>query len=219
MSAENSPDIRVIVIEDQRDIRAGLAALIGGTPGFRCVGSFRSMEDALSSGTDEAPGAALLDIGLPGMSGIEGIPKLLEKYPLLPILILTVFDDDDRIFRALCAGACGYLLKRTPPAQLLEGIRQAVNGGSPISPEIARRVVMLFREFAPPRAREDCALTARETRVLELFVEGHNYKTAAAELGVSINTVSYFTRQIFRKLQVHSKSEAVAAALRNRLVG
>ena len=213
----NHSEIRVLVVEDQREIREGLSVLINGTPGYRCCGSCRSMEDALGRIGLAVPDVALLDIGLPGMSGIEGIPLLRAKFPALLILMLTVYDDDDRVFGALCAGACGYLLKRTAPGKLLECIREVKNGGAPITPEIARRVVHLFREFAPPRV-PDCRLSPQEMKVLELLVEGHNYKTAAAELGVTVNTISFHTRRIFDKLHVHSKSEAVARALRTGLV-
>lgn len=159
----------------------------------------------------------LNDIGLPGMSGIEGIKILKERHPDLLILMLTVYDDDERIFDAMCAGASGYLLKKTPPLKLLESLREAHQGGAPMSPEVARRVIALFREIRPPE-RADYELTPHETRLLKLFVAGHNYKTAAAELGVSVHTVSFHLRSIYDKLQVHSKSEAVAKALQNRIV-
>jgi DNA-binding NarL/FixJ family response regulator len=159
----------------------------------------------------------LTDIGLPGMSGIEGIPHLRERFPQLPILALTVYDNDDKIFDALCAGATGYLLKNTAPARLLEAIREAVEGGAPMSPEVARRVVKLFREFRPPE-RAQHQLTPHETDLLKLLVEGHNYKTAAHHLGISTNTVSFHLKNIYQKLQVHSKTEAVAKALRERLI-
>ena len=209
--------IKVAIIEDRREIREGLAMLINGTEGFRCCGSYRSMEEALDNIGRELPDVVLNDIGLPGMSGIEGIAILKERYPNLLLLMLTVYDDDERIFDAMCAGATGYLLKKTPPARLLESLKEAVGGGAPMSPEVARRVIALFREIRPPE-RADYALTPHETRLLKLFVEGHNYKTAAAELGVSVHTVSFHLRSIYEKLQVHSKSEAVAKALRNRLV-
>jgi DNA-binding NarL/FixJ family response regulator len=131
--------------------------------------------------------------------------------------MLTVYDDDDRIFEALCAGASGYLLKKTSPARLLESLEEAVAGGAPMSPEVARRVIRLFRDIRPPD-KCDYHLTPHETRLLKLLVEGHNYKTAAVELNVSIHAVSFHMRSIYEKLQVHSKSEAVAKALRNRLV-
>jgi DNA-binding NarL/FixJ family response regulator len=209
--------IKVAIVEDRREIREGLETLIGGTEGFRCTGSFRSMEEALARIGHDLPDVVLNDIGLPGMSGIEGIRILRERHPGLQVLMLTVYDDDDRIFDAICAGACGYLLKKTPPARLLESLQEAVAGGAPMSPEVARRVISLFREIRPPE-RADYDLTPHETRLLKLFVEGHNYKTAAAELGVTVHTVSFHLRSIYDKLQVHSKTEAVAKALRDRLV-
>jgi DNA-binding NarL/FixJ family response regulator len=209
--------IKVAIIEDRREIREGLAMLISGTEGFRCSGAYRSMEEALDKIGFDMPDVVLNDIGLPGMSGIDGIKLLKERHPDLIILMLTVYDDDERIFDAMCAGASGYLLKKTPPARLLESLKEAVAGGAPMSPEVARRVISLFREIRPPE-RADYDLTPHETRLLKLFVDGHNYKTAAAELGVSVHAVSFHLRNIYDKLQVHSKSEAVAKALQNRLV-
>jgi DNA-binding NarL/FixJ family response regulator len=209
--------ITVVAIEDQKEIREGLALLIDATEGFTCVGRYRSMEEALAGIGPTGPDAALVDIGLPGMSGIQGIKLLKERYPAIAPLVLTVYGDDQRIFAALCAGACGYLLKKTPPARLLEGLREAVEGGSPMSPEVARRVVALFREIRPPEDA-DYSLTPHETRLLRMMVEGHNYKTAAKEFGVTTHAISFHMRRIYEKLQVHSKSDAVAKALRNRLV-
>jgi DNA-binding NarL/FixJ family response regulator len=209
--------IKVAIIEDERDIRECLCVLINGTAGYACTGTYRTMEEALEKIPRQMPDVVLSDIGLPGMSGIDGVRILKERYSNLLILMLTVYDDDDRIFDAMCAGACGYLLKKTPPARLLESLKEAAAGGAPMSPEVARRVIALFREIRPPE-RADYHLTPHETRLLKLFVEGHNYKTAAAELGVSVNTVNFHVRSIYDKLQVHSRSEAVAKALRNRLV-
>jgi DNA-binding NarL/FixJ family response regulator len=208
--------IKAAIVEDQRDIREGLAMLINGTAGYRCAGSYRSMEEALDRIKTDPPDVVLCDIGLPGMSGIEGIRILKERHPDLSLLMLTVYDDDDRIFDALCAGACGYLLKRTSPTRLLESLKEAVTGGAPMSPEVASRVITLFREIRPPE-RADYELTPHESRLLKLLVEGYNYTTAAEELGVSYNTVKFHMRRIYEKLQVHSKSEAVAKALRERL--
>ena len=209
--------IKAAIVEDQTDIRSGLTVLINGTPGYRCTGSYRSMEEALAGIASNTPDVVLCDIGLPGMSGIEGIRILKERYPTLSLLMLTVYDDDERIFDALCAGASGYLLKRTAPARLLESLREAVSGGAPMSPEVATRVVAVFREIRPPE-RADYDLTPHESRLLKLLVDGHNYTTAAEELSVSYNTVKFHMRQIYAKLQVHSKSEAVAKAMRERLV-
>ena len=212
------PDIiKIAVVEDIRDIREGLATLINFTEGFTCAGSYRSMEEAIPSLRHRVPDVLLSDIGLPGMNGIEGIKIIKEKFPEMTVLMLTVYDDDERIFDALCAGASGYLLKRTSPAKILENIREAVSGGAPMSPEVAMRVIKLFREVRPPE-KVDYDLTPHETRLLKLLVEGYNYTTAAEELGVSYNTIKFHMRHIYEKLQVHSKSEAVAKALQNRLV-
>jgi DNA-binding NarL/FixJ family response regulator len=209
--------IRAAIVEDEADIREGLAELIDATEGYRCTGRFRTMEDALARIEADLPDVALVDIGLPGMSGIKGIRILKERFPSLHALMLTVYDDDERIFDALCAGATGYLLKKTPSDRLLASLREAVEGGSPMSPEVARRVVELFRQVRPPESAE-YGLTPHETRILRMFMEGHNYKTAAAELKVSVNTVAFHVKNIYSKLQVHSKSEAVAKALKAGLI-
>src|SRR5260370_26123751 len=171
------------------------------------------MEEALASLGRDLPDVALVDIGLPGISGIEGIRLLNDRYPGLPVLVLTVYNDDERIFEAMCAGACGYLLKKTPRARIVECIREVLDGGAPMSPEVARRVVELFRQFRPPHD-SGYQLTVQELPLLALLADGHHYKTAARELGISINTVSSHMPHIYEKLQVHSKSEAVAKALR-----
>jgi DNA-binding NarL/FixJ family response regulator len=207
----------VAIIEDDRRIRDGLGTLINGTSGYRCRLMFRSMEEALAHTWSEVPDVALVDIGLPGMSGIEGLARLRERYPTVALLMLTVYEDDDRIFEALCAGASGYLLKKTPPNKLLECLAEVLRGGAPMSPEVARRVLRLFREIRPP-ARVEYDLTPHELRLLKLLVEGHNYQSAAAELGVTFSTINFHMQNIYGKLQVHSKSEAVAKALRQRLV-
>src|SRR5579863_3430115 len=175
------------------------------------------MEEALDKIGHNVPDVVLVDIGLPKMSGIEGIRLLKASYPKLPLMMLTVYDDDKRIFDAMCAGACGYLLKKTPPARLLESLKEAVTGGAPMSPEVARRVIALFREIRPPDG-VNYHLTPHEIRLLKLLVTGYNYKTAAVELDVSVNTIRFHMRSVYDKLQVHSKSEAVAKALRDHIV-
>ncbi len=209
--------LKVAIIEDQPTIRESLQILIGRTEGFRCNGAYDSMEAALARIAGDLPDVALVDIGLPGMSGIEGIRELKKRFPEMTLVMMTIYDDDKRIFDALCAGACGYLLKKTPPARLLESLREAAGGGSPMSPEVARRVVSLFREIRPSEDAP-CQLTPHEIRLLKLLVEGHNYKTAAAELNLSVNTIRFHMKSIYGKLQVHSKSEAVAKGLRQRIV-
>lgn len=214
---ERAHPIAVAIVEDLRDLREGLAVLVNGTPGFRCSGAYGTIEEALEAIDAALPDVVVTDLGLPGMSGTEGIKIVRERHPDLPVIALTVHDEDEEVFRALCAGACGYLLKTTPPARLLESVREVVEGGAPMSPQVARRVVKLFREFRPPE-RAECRLTPQEKELLRLLVEGHHYKTAAEAMGISKNTVSFHMRNVYAKLEVHSKSEAVARALRDRLV-
>ena len=209
--------IRVAIIEDERDLREGLRSLINFTPNFKCVGDYRSMEDALRHIYLFQPDLVLTDIGLPNMNGIEGTRILREKYPDLPIIVLTVHDENDKIFQAICAGANGYLLKNTQPTSIIAAINDVLNGGSPMSPSVATRVVNLFRQFAPPE-KSDVYLTEQERKILKMLTDGHHYKTVAFELNISNSTVSFHITNIYQKLQVHSKSEAVAKALREGLV-
>ncbi len=209
--------IRVAIIEDERDIREGLRSLVNFTPDFKCVGDYRSMEEALRTIYLSPPDLVLTDIGLPNMNGIEGTRLMREKFPDLPIIVFTVHDEDDKIFQALCAGANGYLLKNTPPDVIINSINEVIGGGSPMSPNVARRVVNLFRKFAPPE-KSEIYLTEQEKKILKMLTEGHHYKTVAFELEISTSTVSFHINNIYEKLQVHSKTEAVAKALRESLV-
>jgi len=209
--------IRVAIIEDDRSTREGLGILINGTPGYRCVGTYRSVEEALRLIGLKLPDVLLLDIHLPGMSGSEGVSVLLEKYPTLQILMLTIYAEEDLVFESICNGACGYLLKKTPPAKLLDAIREAQEGGSPMTPEIARQVVTLFHKTGPPE-KLDRNLTPQEIRLLGLLADGHSYQAAANRLRISINTVRNYIRSIYEKLHVHSKSEAVKKALKSRII-
>ncbi len=210
--------IKVAIIEDQREIREALRELINGAEDLECTAGFASMEEALPRIRNQVPDVFLIDIGLPGMSGVEGLRIIKDRHPGVVLVVLTVFNDDRRILEAICAGASGYLLKSKPAQILIQGIRDAAEGGSPMSPEIAARVIALYRQTRPV-AVEGHDLTPHEVRVLKLLVDGHSYKTAAAELNVTINTISFHMRRIYEKLQVHTKSEAVAKALRNQIVG
>jgi DNA-binding NarL/FixJ family response regulator len=212
----NEQTIRILIVEDERHLREGLETLVNFTPGFKCAGAFRSMEEALARVRHDLPDVVLTDIGLPGMSGIEGIKRLKESHPDLLVLVLTVYDDNEKIFDALCAGACGYLLKRTEPSELLKSLREAVTGGAPMSPEVAAKVIKIFREFRPPEKAE-YNLTPHEIRLLKMLTEGYNYVSAAEKLGISYNTLKFHVRNIYDKLQVHSQSEALAIAMRERL--
>jgi DNA-binding NarL/FixJ family response regulator len=208
--------IAVALVEDLRTTREGLAALLSAS-GFRVTGAFRSIEEAFAPLAGGCADVVLLDIGLPGASGIEGTRRLREARPELAILILTVYADEEHVFDAICAGAYGYLLKDTPPERLLAAIREVVAGGAPMSPEIARKVIGSFQRDPLATAKSD-ALTLRETEVLTLLAAGHSYKTAASRLALSPDTVRFHVRNIYDKLHVHSKSEAVARALRGRLL-
>jgi DNA-binding NarL/FixJ family response regulator len=207
--------IRVALVEDDRLTREGLALLIDSTPGYHCVGRFSSVEDALRHCED--PHVLLLDIHLPGMLGSEGVKHFRARFPAAQILMLTVFAEQDKVFESICNGACGYLLKKTPPAKLLEAIAEAHQGGAPMSPEIARKVVGLFHKTAPSGSQPE-HLSPQETRLLGLLAQGHSYQAAAHQLNISVNTVRNHVRSIYDKLHVHSKSEAVSKALRNRLI-
>ena len=209
--------IAVALIEDDPAIRRGLGLLINGSPGYRCAGTFSSVEEALRCLGRDVPDVLLLDINLPGIPGSEGARVLHEKYPSVQILMLTIYDEDEKIFESICNGACGYLLKRTPPAELLEAIRDVYQGGAPMSPEVARKLVRLFQKTGPPE-RIDEHLTPHEVRLLGLLAEGYSYQGAADHFHVSINTIRDYIRSIYEKLHVHSKTEAVRKALRSRII-
>ena len=209
--------VRVATVDDQRGIREGLRFFIDNAPGFRCTGCFGSVEEALPALTPATVDVVLMDLALPGLSGIEGIRLVHAHHPSIKLVALTIYEDNDRIFEALCAGASGYLLKKTPPPRLFECLQEVVNGGAPMSPEVAGRVVALFRDFHAP-SLADHELTPHELRLLGLLTEGHSYKSAAAVLHSSVNTIAFHMKSIYSKLHVHSKSEAVAKALRHRIV-
>lgn len=209
--------IDVAIVEDKRAIREGLGLLINATSGYRCVGAYECVEDGLR-GLGRAPAdVLLLDIHLPGMLGSDGVRVLREKFPALQVLMLTVYDEEEKIFESICNGACGYLLKKTPPAKLLEAVSDAYHGGSPMSPEVARKVVQLFQKIGPPY-RAGHHLTPAEIRLLALLAEGYSYQAAADRLSVSINTIRDHIRNIYDKLHVHSKAEAVRKAVKSGLV-
>lgn len=192
--------------------------LIDGTPGFARVAAHRSAEDALASLPADGYDVLLLDIHLPGMAGTEAVPYFRERWPNAVVLMLTVFAEETKIFASLCQGASGYLLKKTPPVRLLESIREAHAGGSPMSPEIARTVIRMFRELRPSASALENDLSPHEVRLLQLFAEGYSYQAAAERLHVSINTIRNYIRSIYDKLHVHSKSEAVSKVVKAGLI-
>ena len=208
-------NIQVAIIEDNDDFREGMFHILQGTDGFRCVGAFDSLEDAMK----RLPKAdvVLMDIGLPGASGIDGVHYVKQKYPDTQVIMLTVFDDDKNIFNAVAAGANGYILKKTPPAKLLLGIEEAVTGGMPMTPVVARKVIEMFQKYIPAK-KEDYSLTTRENEILRLLIDGLNYTMIAEKLFISLDTVRNHIRHIYEKLHVHSKSQAVAKALKQSIV-
>ena len=205
------------IVEDDAGMREGLAILIDGAPGYCCAGSYGSLEEAFPSIGGARPDVLLLDINLPGMPGSHGARVIRERFPSLQILMLTVYAEQQMIFDSICNGACGYLLKKTPVPRLLEAIREVHEGGAPMSPEIARKVITLFQKTGPPQRMEQ-DLTAHELRLLKLLAEGYSYQSLGEQFHISINTVRNYIRRIYDKLHVHSKSEAVSKALRNRLI-
>ena len=208
---------RIAIIEDEQEIRECLAILVQSSPGLSLAGTFGTMTAALARLPLDPPDIALVDIGLPDMSGIEGVRRLKQQLPAVRTLILTVYEDNDRIFDALCAGASGYLLKRTPPERLLDAVGDVMSGGAAMSPEVARKVVGLFTQFRPPD-HAPAELTPHELRLLKMLMDGHSYRSAGATLGVTPHAISFHLRNIYEKLQVHSKTEAVAKALQRRLI-
>ena len=210
--------IKVIITEDNDTVREGLALLINATDGMECVAQYSNCETMLSDLQNRQANIYLQDIGLPGMSGIEGVKILKKQLTDATILMLTVYEDEENVFEALQAGACGYLLKKTSPAQLIEAIKDAAQGGSPMSSNIARKVVGFFQQTPLSAAGKEYGLSAREKEILASLVEGNSYKMIADKLCISIDTVRSHIRHIYKKLHVHNQSEAVAKALKGGLV-
>jgi DNA-binding NarL/FixJ family response regulator len=215
--AVSEAPIRVALVEDDGAMREGLRWLIATTDGFRCVGAFPTVEAAFGGLEAEPADVLLLDIHLPGMPGSEAVPLLRRRYPQTQVVMLTVYASEDKVFESLRNGACGYVLKKTPPSELMEAVRDAHHGGSPMSSEIARKVIEHLRH--PPAAPEpEARLTPQELRLLELLAEGYSYQGAGARMNVSLNTVRNYVRSVYEKLQVNTRSEAVSKALRGRLI-
>ena len=205
--------IVVVIVDDDPVQRDALEIIIDGTPGMVCARTYPDAETFLKDDELRGLDVVLLDIGLPGMPGYEAIVPIRARWPKADVLMLTVYADDDKVFQALQRGATGYLLKNTPPAQLLDAIREIHAGGAPMTPSIARKVVHLFRRPAASADPEE-ALTEREQEVLGKLVEGKTNKQIGEELFISANTVAYHVKGIYEKLHVHSRAEAVAKAMR-----
>ena len=210
--------IKVVIFEDNRSLREGLAALIGGTQGFECAGAFPNCNNLLKNISHTQPDVVLMDIEMPGINGIEAVAMIKEEYPDIKILMETIFDDDEKIFNSICAGAEGYILKHTLPAEIMEAIKEIHEGGSPMTPSIANRVLKMVKDKPDISGKESFNLSAREKEILLCLVKGMSYKMVADTCFISIETVNVHIKNIYRKLQVHSKSEAVAKAIKGRIV-
>jgi DNA-binding NarL/FixJ family response regulator len=215
---ETTETLRIAIVEDDAGFRRGLETLINFTPGYSCVGAYYSVENALHSLAAGAADVMLVDINLQGgMPGSEGVKLLREKSPATQVLMLTALAEEEKVFQSICNGACGYLLKKSRPEELLKAIREAHEGGAPMSPEIARKVITHFQRQPPPE-QLDGELTPQEVRLLQLLSDGFSYQKSADRMNVSINTVRNYIRSIYEKLHVNTKSEAVSKALRSRLI-
>ena len=204
--------ISVSIVEDDAGVRASLARLIDGAPGFRCLSQHPTAESALQEMPKTSPEVVLMDINLPGVSGVECVKRLKPLLPGTQVIMLTVYQNTEHIFKALAAGATGYLLKQTPPAELLDAIRDVRNGGSPMSGHIARKIVQSFQQPVPA-AHEANRLSPREAEVLGLLAKGFLYKEIADQTGLTYATVHTHIRHIYEKLHVRSRTEAVAMHL------
>src|ERR1035437_1294396 len=202
---------RVSIVEDDAGVRAGLTRLFNESREFRCISSYDSAEGALARLAEEKPDVILMDINLPGRSGIECVREVKDRDPSVLVVMLTVYEDTEQVFQALQAGATGYLLKRTPPKQLLEAVTEVLEGGAPITSHIARKVVEAFHAATPAKAQgEMIELSVREKEVLELLAKGYLIKEIADRLGVGFGTVRTYVRRVYEKLHVQSRSQAIA---------
>ena len=210
--------IKVTIFEDNRNLREGLFQLIDGSDGFRCVGAFANCDRLIQNIKESKPDVVLMDIEMPGISGIEAIKILKENFPEVKVLMETIFEDNDKIFDSICNGAEGYILKNTPPVLILSAIKEIYEGGAPMTPSVASKVLKMFKKNSSPYLKEPIDLTEREKEILKSLVEGMSYKMIAATCFISIDTVSGHIKNIYKKLQVHSKSEAVVKAIKGRIV-
>ena len=210
--------IRVVIFEDNNALREGMFSLIDGSDGFTCVGAFPNCRRVLESIGETRPDVVLMDIEMPGIKGTEAVSLIKANFPHVKVLMQTVFEDDEKIFQSICNGAEGYVLKNTQPAAILEAIKEINTGGAPMTPAIALKVMHLFKENLGKKSANIFNLSAREKEVLKCLVEGMSYKMVAAKCFISIETVRGYIKTIYEKLQVHSKSEVVAKAIRNRIV-
>jgi DNA-binding NarL/FixJ family response regulator len=211
-------EIKVAIFEDNNNMREGLFQLINGSQGFSCTGAFPNCDDLVNRIRSASPDVIVMDIEMPGISGIEGVKLVKENFPEMKILMETIFEDDAKIFDSICAGAEGYILKNTPPVEILDAIKEIYEGGSPMTPTIANRVLKMIKKQRTSDSKNIFNLTNREKEILSCLVEGMSYKLIADECTISIDTVNVHIKNIYKKLQVHSKSEAVAKAIKGKII-
>jgi DNA-binding NarL/FixJ family response regulator len=209
--------IKVTVFEDNRSLRQGLYQLINGSEGFECVGAFEDCLNLLKDIANTKPDVVLMDIQMPGINGIEAVNILHEKYPDLKILMQTIFEESDKIFQSILAGASGYILKNTSPSRILDFIKETYEGGAPMSPSVATKVLKMVGQRAQEKVNT-FNLTEREKEILSCLVKGMSYKLIADACFISIDTVRGHIRNIYEKLHVHSKGEAIVAAIKGKIV-
>ena len=211
-------DIRVVIFEDNKSLRNGLYQLISGSEGFVCAGAYEDCLDLLNNIDESKPEVVLMDIQMPGINGIEAVIMLREKYPELKILMQTIFEDSDKIFQSILAGASGYILKNTSPSRILDFIKETYEGGAPFSPSVATKVLKMVAQQSPATKQNKFNLSDREKEILSCLVKGMSYKLIAHACFISIDTVRGHIRNIYEKLHVHSKGEAVATAIKSHIV-
>lgn len=211
--------IAVTIFEDNTDLREGMQYILNASAGFSCAGAFANCSHLIKDIKETAPTIVLMDIRMPGMSGIEAVAVLRNEFPQLPVLMQTVFEDEAKVFAAICAGANGYILKNTPMVKFLEAIKDTAEGGSPMTPSIAAKVLKMFKDQNPKAdVANNYDLSAREKEILHLLVDGLSYKLIADKLFIAYETVHSHVKNIYQKLHVNSVNEAVSKALRNRIV-
>ena len=211
-------NIRVVIFEDNSNLRRGLTTLINGSAGFECSGAFGNCDNLIQHIAETKPDVVLMDIEMPGMNGIEAVKMLKPQFPEIKILMETMFEDDEKVFHSICSGAEGYILKSTPPAQILAAVREIHEGGAPMTPSIASKVLSMFKSGTSFARDESYNLTDREMEVLKYLVDGMSYKAVAEKCCVSMDTISTHVKNVYKKLQVHSKSEAVSKAIKGKIV-
>lgn len=216
MTKRENELIKIIIIEDNRYMREGWMTILDFESDFVVLDTFESCEEAFDTDVLARADIVLMDIELPGMTGIEGVKYIRQNYPDVSVIMATVFDDDQNVFDAICAGAVGYLLKKVSPEKLKQAIRDARDGGSPMTPNIARKVIKTFH--AVPAKEEEKQLNDREIEILEQLAKGKSYAAIGKTVFLSVDGVRYHIRNIYRKLQVHSRSEAVSKGISRRLI-